>query len=131
MKTFVLRAPEHAKAMIDFIRANAGDQAKAGKPLVVSIDEFRAKRSSEQNRKLHAILNDIAEQAVVNGRTYDAEVWKEQIRRRFIGTEELDMPDGSRIERGISTTTLGVGEFANLIEIVQAWAQTELNVELA
>lgn len=50
--------------------------------------------------------------------------------KRSIGMEELLMPDGSRIERGISTTSLSVGEFANLIEAVSAWAQTELNVDL-
>lgn len=130
MRQFILRAPEHGHAMMAFIKANAGLHAKAGRPLIVSIDEYRAKRSTEQNKKLHALLNDIAEQAVVDGRQYSAEVWKEQIRRRFIGMEELDLPDGSRVERGISTTSLSVGEFANLIEMVTAWAQTELNVDL-
>lgn len=130
MKQFVLRAPEHAHSMVAYVKAHAGAQAAAGKPLVVSIAEYKAQRSSEQNRLLHALLNDIAEQAVVNGRQYEPEVWKEQIRRRFIGYEEIDLPDGTRIERGISTTTLGVGEFANLITAVQAWAQTELGVEV-
>jgi len=127
--TFVLRAPEHAKSMVAYVKAHAGPQAAAGRPLVVSIAEYKEKRSGEQNRLLHALLNDIAEQATVNGKHYSAETWKEHIRRLFIGTEEIDLPDGSRLERGISTTTLSVGEFMQLIDRVQAWATTELGVQ--
>ncbi len=129
MKTFILRAPEHGHALVDYLKAFAGPAAAAGRPLQVTVEEYAAKRSSEQNRKLHAILNEISENVCVNGRYYDAEVWKEQVRRRFIGTEELDLPDGSRIERGISTTTLNVGQFSELIERVTAWAAVEFGVE--
>lgn len=129
MKQFVLSTPDHARAMMAFVKQNAGAMAASGKPLVASFAEFKAKRTEEQNRLLHALLNDIAEQAYVNGRRYEAEVWKEQIRRRFIGTEEYDLPDGSRLERGISTTTLSVGEFTQLIDKVQAWAVSELGVQ--
>jgi hypothetical protein len=130
VKTFILREVEHAQAMVAYVKANAGPASISGKPLVVTIDTYAAKRSNDQNRLLHVILNTISEQAVVDGKQYSMETWKEQIRRRFIGTEELELPDGSRIERGISTTALSVGEFANLIEAVSAWAQTELNVDL-
>lgn len=129
MKTFVLRGPEHAKALTDYLKAHAGPEARAGRPLLVTVDSYRAKRSSEQNRLLHALLNTIAENATVNGRYFDMETWKEMVRRKFIGTEEIDLPDGSSIERGISTASLTVPEFTLLIERVQAWAQTELNVE--
>lgn len=131
MKTFVLRAPEHGKAMVDYVKAHAGAQAAAGAPLVVSIDTYKAKRSGEQNKLLHALLNDIAEQATVNGKYFSGETWKELIRRKFIGCEEIDLPDGSRLERGISTTTLSVGEFTQLIDQVMAWATTELNVQFS
>lgn len=129
MKSFVLRGAEQAKALTDYLKAHAGPEARAGRPLLVTVDTYRAKRSSEQNRLLHALLNTIAEQATVNGKYFELEVWKEHVRRRFIGLEEVHMPDGSRIERGISTASLTVPEFTLLIERVQAWAQTELNVE--
>jgi hypothetical protein len=129
VKSFVLRGPEQYHALRDHLRANAGPQASAGKPLLVTVDVYYAKRSSEQNRLFHALLNTIAENATVGGKYFDAETWKEHIRRRFIGTEEINLPDGSRLERGISTASLTVPEFTLLIERVQAWAQTELNVE--
>jgi hypothetical protein len=130
MTTFVLRAPEHAHKLIAFLKENAGEQARIGQPLVVSIEAYAVKRSVEQNRKLHAILNEIAENVYIDGRRYDVEAWKEQVRRRFIGTEELDLPNGTRIERGVSTTTLNASQFSELIERVSAWAATELLVEV-
>jgi hypothetical protein len=128
-RQFILRDPQHGKAMVDYVKAHAGAQAAAGAPLVVSIDTYKAKRSGEQNRLLHALLNDIAEQATVNGKYFSAETWKELVRRKFIGCEEIDLPDGSRLERGVSTTALSVGEFTQLIDKVQAWAVTELGVQ--
>lgn len=130
MRTWVLRNPDAAHDLIAFLKENAGAAAADKKPLTVTVAEHRVKRSEEQNRKLHAILNAIAEQATVGGKYYSAEVWKEHVRRKFIGLDEIDLPDGTRIERGLSTTSLSVAEFSNLIEIVSAWAQTELNIEV-
>lgn len=130
MKTFILREQAHAQSLVAYLKQHAGPQARAGKPLVVTVAEHKAKRSAEQNRLFHALLNTIAESATVNGKYYDAETWKEHIRRKFIGTEEIHLPDGARIERGISTASLSVAEFTQLIERTQAWAQTELGIEL-
>lgn len=130
MRTFILRDPEHAKKMMDFIKANAGPQASAKKPLVVTIEVYKAKRTGDQNRLLHAILNEIAENAVIDGKQYDAEVWKDHVKRRFIGIEEVTLPDGTRLDRSMSTTDLSVGEFSELIERVRAWAINDLGIAL-
>ncbi len=130
-ETFVLRNPADAQRLYALLRSNWVAMAEAGKPLAVTIAEHKAKRSDEQNRKLHAMLRDLAQNAWVQGRRYDEETWKEMIRRKFIGTEEIDLPDGRRIERGISTTALGVAEFSELIEHVIQWANEELGVFLA
>lgn len=100
------------------------------RPLTVTVAEHKARRNSAQNRLLHALLQQIADGCQPGGVTYDVEWWKEYIRRRFIGTEEMQLPDGTRMERGISTTTLSVGEFADLIDRVTAWAVTELQIDL-
>lgn len=129
MKHFVLREREHADSMWQYVKQHAAAASLDGRPLLVTVEEYRAKRSGEQNRLFHALLNVIAENAAVEGKFYDMETWKEHVRRKFIGTEEINLPDGSRLERGISTASLTVPEFTLLIERVQAWAQTELNVE--
>jgi hypothetical protein len=130
MHTFIMYSVNDANDLIAFLKENAGPHAKSGHPLAVTVAEHKKRRSDEQNRLFHALLNTIAESASVEGRQYPAEVWKEQIRRRFIGTEEIDLPDGTRIERGISTASLNVAEFSKLVEVVQAWATTELNIEI-
>jgi len=131
VRTFVLRDPEHAKQRLAYIKANAGPQAAARKPLVITVDIYKARRTSDQNRMLHALLNDIAEQAVIDGKQFDVETWKDWIKRRFIGIEEVTMPDGSRLDKSISTTTLNVGEFSELIERVRAWAINDLGITLS
>lgn len=130
MRTFILRNREHADKMMDFIKANAGPQAAARKPLVVTIEIYKAKRTGDQNRLLHALLNEIAENAVIDGKQYDLEVWKDHVKRRFIGIEEVTLPDGTRLDRSMSTTDLNVGEFSELIERVRAWAINDLGINL-
>lgn len=129
IRSFVLRDATHLKQLGSFLRSNWLAMAQAGKPLAVTVTEAKSKRSDDQNRKLHALIRDIAETAWVDGEQYSPEAWKEEIRRRFIGTEEIELPGGTVVERGISTTTLSVQDFSDLIEQVQQWAITELGVE--
>ena len=86
----------------------------------------RRKRTSKQNKRYwgKGVLAQIAEQAVVNGRQYPAEVWHEQFKRQFIGVIEL--PNGQLI--GKSSTELDTAEFSAFCDQVEAWAATELGV---
>ena len=86
----------------------------------------RRKRTKAQNRRYwgNGVLKQVAEQAVVNGRLYPAEVWHEQFKRQFIGVEEL--PCGQVI--GKSSTRLTTAEFCDFCDQVEAYAATELGV---
>ena len=86
----------------------------------------RRKRTPRQNRRYwgNGVLNQIAQQATVNGRMYEAEVWHEQFKRMFIGVIEL--PNGDVI--GKSSTELDTKEFCEFSDRVEAWAATELGV---
>ena len=130
LRTFVLRTDGNAKALWGFLKSNWASCAQQGKPLAVTVSEHKSKRSVDQNKRLHAILQAIAEQAWVGSKQYPMETWKEAARRRLIGTEEVDLPDGTRMERGISTTTLDVAAFSEMMDRLEAWAVTELGVEL-
>ena len=105
--------------------------AQQGKPLAVTVAEAKSKRSSEQNSRLHALLSEVAAHAWIEGRQFDMETWKEYFRQKFIGTEEIMLPDGRRIERGISTTTLDVGAFSQFMDQITEYAQDHLAVEFA
>ena len=86
----------------------------------------RRKRTKAQNRRYWGggVLAQIAHQAVVNGRKFDAEVWHEQFKRAFIGVIEL--PNGDVI--GKSSTDLSTKEFCEFCDRVEAYAATELGV---
>lgn len=86
----------------------------------------RMTRTKAQNRRYwgKGVLSQIAEQAVVNGKQFSAEVWHEHFKRKFIGVEEL--PDGS--VRGKSSTKLTTVQFSEFCAQVEAYAATELGV---
>jgi hypothetical protein len=86
----------------------------------------RRKRTPAQNRRYwgKGVLAQIAQQAVVNGKLYPAEVWHEQFKRQFIGVIEL--PNGQVV--GKSSTELNTAEFCAFSDQVEAHAATELGV---
>lgn len=86
------------------------------RPILVEVSDYQEQRTSAQNKLLHAIFREVAENVIVEGKHFSSEAWKEFFRRRFIGTEEILLPGGERVERGISTTTLNVGQCAEAID---------------
>lgn len=127
LRVFILRDEPHARALYGFLKANWKELAQAGRPLSITVQEHKAKRSLEQNRLYWALLNTIADQAWVGGKQYGAEAWHEFYKAKFIGLEEI--PDGRRF--GISTTSLSVSEFSDFMERIAAHASTELGVEIS
>ena len=83
-------------------------------------------RTTKQNKRYwsRGVLAQIAEQAVVNGKQYDAEVWHELMKKKFIGLVEL--PDGSVI--GQSSRDLSTTQFSEFCSQDEAYAATELGV---
>lgn len=124
LRTFVLSDETKAGALWQFLKSNWKALADSGKPLAVTIQEYKAKRSNPQNKRYWAILNEIAESAWIGGKTFSAEAWHDYFKKKFIGSEET--PDGTLI--GISTTSLNVAEFAEYMTRVEAHAATELGV---
>jgi hypothetical protein len=86
----------------------------------------RRKRTKAQNRRYWGggVLTQIANQAVIDGRKFDAEVWHEAFKRQFIGV--IDLPNGEVI--GKSSTELNTKEFCEFSDRVEAYAATELGV---
>lgn len=95
-----------------------------GRRLVLVVKERR--RTSPQNRRYwgKGVLAQITEQAVVNGKQYDADTWHEMFKRMFIGVKEL--PNGEIV--GMSSKELSTTEFSDFCAKVEAYAATELGV---
>jgi hypothetical protein len=127
LRIFVLRDQSNAHALWQFLRNNWEAMANAGKPLAISVQEHKAKRSSEQNRLYWQRLNEISESAWVGGKKFSAEAWHEFMKRHLIGYE--DLPRGGMV--GLSTTTLSVAEFSEYIDRVEAYATAELGINFS
>ena len=125
-RLFVLRADSNAQQLWAFLRNNWKAMADAGKPLAISVAEHKAKRSTDQNKRYWALLNEIAANAWLDGKQYSAEAWAEHFKRQFIGCEEL--PGGGSV--GISTTALNVEEFSAYMTRIEVFAAHDLGVEL-
>lgn len=84
------------------------------------------KRTPAQNRRYwgNGVLAQIAAQATVNGKLFDAETWHEMFKRMFIGVIEL--PNGEVI--GKSSTDLTTDEFCEFCDKVEAYAASDLGV---
>lgn len=126
-RTFVLRGEADAGALWAFLKANWRALAADGKPLAVLVTLHKTKRSTEQNKRLWALLGEISRNAWVQGRQFSAEAWNEHFAGEFIGYEEL--PSGRR--KGISTTTLSVAEMAEYQTRIEAYAASELGIQFS
>lgn len=125
LRTFVLRNEPNANALWQFLKNNWRALAGAVKPLAVTVQEHKTKRSTDQNKRYWAILNEIAANTWLDGRQFSADAWHEFFKGKFIGYEET--PDGRQI--GISTTTLSVADFGDYMTRIEAYAADELGIE--
>lgn len=97
----------------------------AGRRIQITAKE--ATRSSEQNAKLHAMINDIAKTREWAGKRRDIEVWKRLLtaawlRARGESVELLPALDGHGIDVVFRpTSSLTVAECSELIDFVEAW----------
>lgn len=125
LRTFVLRNEPNANALWQFLKNNWRALAGAGKPLAVTGQEHKTKRSTDQNKRYWAILNEIAANTWLDGRQFSADAWHEFFKGKFIGYEET--PDGRQV--GISTTTLSVADFGDYMTRIEAYAADEIGIE--
>jgi hypothetical protein len=125
-RTFILRDPEHAKAMVAYVKEHAGPQAAAKRPLVVTVTEYKAKRSSEANARYWALLGEIAEQVEVNGKWFSRDVWHEWAKEQY--APKVEGPSGLLT---VSTTQMNVEQFTQYMTQIESYAAQELGVEFA
>ncbi len=124
------------------IRALATAPLDADRPLELLLREEQKTRGLDANARMWAgPLADIEMQAYVNGRTYSAEVWHEHFKRELLpedfdplqckdGYQKWDYtPAGERVLIG-STTQLTPRGFANYLHKLEAYAVSELGVQL-
>lgn len=111
---------------------------KAGKAVRVTVGESKSKRTLDQNRALHALCNDVAQQKTWANRQLDGEAWKRLFldawaratqRRQVEIVPSLD--NSSIVQLGIQSRSLPVDDMSELLEFILAWcAENEVEVSL-
>lgn len=92
--------------------------------LIVTVE--RAKRSNEQNRKMWAVLNDIANQVNWYGQNLDAEGFKHLITAGYKQFKSVPSIDGNGfVMMGLSTKAMTIPEMAKLIEHAQFFGESK------
>lgn len=128
-KEFILNGPVAWQAFKAIVRANAKAFNDNGKPLRVILTSSDRKRSGEANAYYWGLLlEQIADQAWVEGRQYSKDVWHVFMAEKFSEKVELSLPGGSIHIRRKSTAEMTVGEFSEYLQKVESFAATELGV---
>lgn len=91
-------------------------------PAGTRIEFKEAKRSTEQNDRMWAMLTDIARQLTHHGERYDAEEWKllflDALNRECRVAPSLE---GSGLVNLKRSSDLSKAEMSDMIEIIAAW----------
>lgn len=82
----------------------------------------RHTRSHEANAFYWALLHEIAERLRPDGQTYGAEQYHVYFKSRFLGCDEVQMPNGKTAVIPRSTAALDVSEFNDYVTQVEAFA---------
>lgn len=125
-KVFVLRAPEHGHALVSYIKSLAGPMAAAGKPLMVTVDEYGSKRSTQANARYWALLEEISGQAYVDGKRFSREAWHTYFREQYAPKE-----DGPAGLTPMSTSQMNKETFQRYVTMIELYAVETLSIEFA
>lgn len=81
------------------------------------------KRSNPSNARYWLLLHLIAEGVKPEGKDYSPETWHAYMKMRFIGADEIKMPNGKTINVPKSSAELDTQEFNEFMMQVEIWAQ--------
>lgn len=79
-------------------------------------------RSSEQNRMYWSLLNEMADKLKPSGKDYSADTWHIYCKQRFLGQDDVRLPNGKIITRPRSTTSLDKAEMSDYLMRVEQFA---------
>lgn len=80
------------------------------------------KRGNPANQRYWLLLHLIADGVKPEGQTYSPEQFHIYFKTRFIGVDEIRMPNGHELRIPKSSADLDTAEFAAYMQNVEAWA---------
>lgn len=129
----VVLRPGDARPKMEFVWKKACEYLQHDKPVLVTVDEFKSRRSLDQNRFLWACLSDISEQVdwPVDGKLQKLtpDDWKDILSAGLHKSQRVAQGvDGGFVVLGQRTSKMKVGEMVELIEFIQ-WFGAEKGVQ--
>lgn len=82
----------------------------------------RMTRSSDANRRLWALYHVMADRIKPSGRSYSADQWHLYCKTRFLGCDDIVLPNRKVFAQPRSTSTLDVADFSAYMTQVEAFA---------
>lgn len=82
----------------------------------------RHKRTLPQNALYWELLGEISKRLKPQGQQFSDEVWHEYLKRRYLGADDVKLPNGKTAVIAKSTADCDVAEFGEYFDKVQAWA---------
>jgi hypothetical protein len=80
------------------------------------------RRSNQANAYYWLLLHEIANRVQPGGQSYSAETWHAYCKSRWIGCDDIRLPNGKVLTAPKSSAALDVQEFADYVTKVEAWA---------
>ncbi len=123
-KQFLIHSPNIITNVSQFLTQNWQAVKARDEVLEVIVQIHKDKRNLEQNKRLHAMLQEIADQVWADGKQFSMETWKEYYKRMFLGVIEL--PNGNLMAN--PTHKLNTKECAEFMQKVEAHAISEFGM---
>lgn len=104
-----------------------------GKPLTLTVERKKKKRSSPQNRFFHGPVLDILQMGLIDAGYNEArsKEWvKDLVKYKFLRSEAVSETTGEVIEVIRGTSDLTTSEFMDLMADVTQWAAEYLGIEI-
>jgi hypothetical protein len=80
------------------------------------------RRSNPANARYWLLLHRIAEELAPGGKKYSAEQWHTYAKSRWIGCDDVTLPNGKTMTIPKSSAALDTAEFNDYVTQVEAWA---------
>lgn len=80
------------------------------------------KRSTDANRLYWLLLHCVADKFKPGGVAYSADTWHLYFKSRFLGADDVRLPNTKVLTMPHSTADLASDEFSNYVTKVEAWA---------
>jgi len=111
-----VQTPEQCAGVVGWIEDMLARGVQAG-PVVVTLG--RPQRSLDQNRRMWAMLGDVAQQVEWHGRWLTAEDWKHVFSAALHGQKAVPGLDGGFVVCGKSTRAMTKGEMSDLMTLIE------------